>query len=399
MATGEGRPLEGGGFDRERARRLLGALSVPRRTGSAGGRETVDRLTRIFTGAGAPPARDDFCFSALAPEVGARALFLLLWGLLLLGLALHGRWTPGAIALFAALLAGAVPGNRWSRAAERLYGLRVMTRRATNLSVRIAPGTARGNLVLVAHHDSKSQTLPLYLRMLLQTVFLFGLAGTVLLYFVFLAVARAWIPYLWFPAFLLGIPLALSLFNRSGNRSPGAIDNAAGLVLLSEVARALEASPPGRIAVTLLMTGAEEEGLAGAVRFVRTGLPGFRPHDTFFVNVDGIGSPGGIFLQSRHGFPPVRTGGRLEAILKKVARDRGIPLRHGYFPLLPGLDHVPIARRGFRAVTLTGSGSSRATLAIHTPGDVPEHVDLDALETGFDLVMGLLEELETGVTA
>jgi uncharacterized protein YqgC (DUF456 family) len=282
------------GFDGDRVAHLVSTLSIPRRLDSEGARKTIDLLTETFHEIELPLQEAYFSFSGVALEIGGRILGLFGWGVLLLALSLHGRLTSVSVALIGGLLAGLALGTRWSGSVEWLYDLKLLRKRSLNLIARISPDSIRGHLILLAHYDSKSQSLPLFLRVVLQALILTGLATLSALYLVLLVTAEEWIPVLWPPALLLAVPLLLLLFNTSGNRSPGGIDNAAGLAVLVEVARALKMKPPGKIEIVFVLTGAEEEGLAGAIRFIQTMGAFYKPHNSFFVNLDGIGAPKGI---------------------------------------------------------------------------------------------------------
>lgn len=384
----------------ERMTRDLESLSRPRRTGSAGERETIEFLEESFSSIDLPLSRQEFTFSACPVTVGARLIPLVIWIVLLTAMAIRPVSVGGSLALFILLLIASVPGTRWNGIVERLYDLRLSVKKATNLVASLQPGEVRGRLVLMAHHDSKSQTLPLFMRLSLHTVFFVGVAGVAGLQIAFsLAGAGDWVLYLWFPTLLLGIPLFLVLVNRSRNGSPGAVDNASGLAILLEVARNLKREKMEGIEVVFLLTGAEEEGLAGAIRFARTMKGAYHPHSTYVVNLDGVGSPGGIVLSSRHSFPPVRTGGRLETILVKIAAEMEIPIRKIYFPISPGLDHIPISHKGYRSVTLTSSDFDPATLSIHTGRDAPKNVDPAVMSDCVSLLLKLAKELDEGVSA
>jgi len=387
------------GYGEERVLRDLRSLSIPRRTGRPGERAAIDYLSRAYRSIDLPLSVEPFEFSAFPNEIGLRAVPVALWILLLAAMWLRVDYPAIALVLFLILFSLSIPGWRWIRAIERLYDFPFLKRRSANLVAVLKPEHVVGRLVLMAHYDTKSQSFPIYLRMIIQTSFTVGLFGIALLYLTFsLTGLRDWILYLWLPVLLLSIPCFLIVFNFSGDESPGAVDNATGLALLIELARNLKAAGTKGIEVVFLMTGAEEEGLAGAIRFIQGRGREYGHHNTYFVNLDGIGSPGGLILSSRYGLPPVRTGGRLEGVLTKVAREAEIPVHNRYFPVSPGLDHIPVASHGFRAVSLTGSDFGRATFSIHTPGDLPENVDPEVLRDGYRLLYRLVRELEEGVS-
>lgn len=146
---------------------------------------------------------------------------------------------------FTSIRKGWVLSFPWSRAV------------ATNLEGR------RGNpkLWLVAHLDSKSQTVPMLLRIagsvaLYVAALLSGLGG-----FSFLIWGSAAWPALFVAQGLAAFGvLAVGLcFIR--NRSPGAVDNATGVAAVVLTAQSSDSSPT----LGVLITSGEELGLAGAL--------------------------------------------------------------------------------------------------------------------------------------
>ena len=82
------------------------------------------------------------------------------------------------------------------------------------------------------------------------------------------------------------------LGNPGGRLHPGADDNASGVAVVLEVARALKArrGALGRSVLDRLLHGAEEVGLQGSRHFVRSGILE-RPRIALMVNIDMIGRP------------------------------------------------------------------------------------------------------------
>ncbi len=375
------------------------SLSVPRRAGSAGEKKAIEYLVNSLQEIGIPHTLEEFSFSLFPAAVGVRFVLLILWVVLLAAVDIHESHPVTSTVLFVFLLAGSIPGTRWNNFVERIFDFRVMRKKSANVVARLSPEETKGRLVLMAHHDSKAQTFPLYIRFILYAAFFTGLAGVSVLYFLFrIFGATDWILYLWIPSMLLAIPMFLLLFNFSSDRSPGSVDNATGLAVLLELARELKERGLKRIETVFVMTGAEEEGFAGAIRFIQEKVSDYNKHNTYFLNFDGLGSPGGLILFSRHGVPPVRTGERLEMLLVDCANEMNIPLHPGYLPANPCLDHIPVSHKGYRAATLTSSGMSRATMSIHTPWDSVENVDPERLRESFLLVSNLVDVLEKGVS-
>ncbi|HLA14447.1 MAG TPA: M28 family peptidase [Gemmatimonadaceae bacterium] len=238
-----------------------------------------------------------------------------------------------------------------SRHARRKWPLSFpfMRTRATNL----AGSRGRPATWLVAHIDSKSQTVPMLLRIgsvvLLNLFTLIALGALVAQVAGFSAVRPYWLLI----SLLAGISAVPSMLCMIRNDSPGAVDNASGV---AAVLLAVEELPPGR-PVGVLITSAEELGLAGAGAWVgQAAAPGK------VLNCDTI-DDSGVWLCMHTGARP-----DLSSRVATIARELGFNLR--VRRLLPGIlaDSVVFSDAGVEAVTI--SRGSIATLArIHTRRD------------------------------
>ena len=224
--------------------------------------------------------------------------------------------------------------------------------RATAVNLEARRGTP--HVWLVAHLDSKSQTVPMLLRIagsvaLMMIAVLTALALTMAI-FGFEAVNVLW-PGLQIAAIVAALP-GICCF--VGNNSTGAVDNATGVVATILAARSGEA--PSDLGV--LITSAEELGLAGARKMAGSAQAG-----SVFLNCDTVDDDGGWRCMYTLTRPE-----RITTAALNVARRIGMPLR--VTRLIPGIlaDSMPFAERRMEAVTV-----SRGTLAtlgrIHTRRD------------------------------
>jgi len=208
------------------------------------------------------------------------------------------------------------------RASPWLRGVRSEEIEGVNV-VGVRP-RARVTVWLVAHYDSKGQPLSMLGR-------------------------------------LAALPVSL-LLNQVTDRSPGAVDNATGVLTVFAI---LDQLPP-EVPVGVVFSDAEEIGLVGARALVRD-----RPqllHDTAVINFDGIDDMGTTFaFQHRPG--PVGQG---------VALALGIAPR----PWLPVVvDGIALRRAAGECLTLL-RGDWRTMRVVHTPEDAPDRLTL----TGVDRV-------------
>ncbi len=235
-------------------------------------------------------------------------------------------------------------------------------------------------LWLVAHSDTKSQPLPLPLRILLFIILFAGGVGFCLLVFlgVFSAPLIPWARGIGLAVVLVTLPL---LILWDGNASPGAIDNASGVGVVLALAEwwAGQTAWHPHLDVRVLVTSAEEMGLKGALAFVTQHAAELsarqRKGGVHVLNFDGPGVAGKLYHAAAGG--PSQGPTRLLDLLREGSRALGYPLRRFRFPGAM-FDHMPFTERGVDAVTLMTIGP--ASLRVHTPADGVDALDL----SGFD---------------
>ena len=252
-----------------------------------------------------------------------------------------------SIAIMLGLAAAAIPAAVWT-ARRGVLSLPIARRQGVNLVA--TRGGSTPVLWMVAHLDSKSQPVPTAVRAL-------GIVLSVLVWIVALATAivqwrgaevSAW----WVPITLAGWVAALPvLASIVGARSPGALDNASGVATVLGAAERMHGEPVG-----VLLTSAEELGLAGARAWATTLEPGIA------LNCDGVDDTGTLVCmrsgRGRRASRALETGAALSGVRLQV---RG---------LIPGLlvDAVALVDAGWDSATL--SRGTWGTLArIHRPGD------------------------------
>ena len=241
------------------------------------------------------------------------------------------------------------------RAAPRfpLWGVRPAE--GVNL-IAVRPQT-RVTTWLAAHYDSKGQPMSMAMRLLLAG----GLALAVLA-----------VPFgIWLPA-TGGVALFLFL-NRITDRSPGALDNASGVLTVLAV---LDALPPTAAAGALLLD-AEELGLVGARALVRERanlLAG-----TVVINFDGVDDRGGVTALMHRSGPVVR--GVARALSAGVWRS--LPV------IVDGMALAPATRE---CVTIM-KGNWETMRVVHTARDVSDRLSLEGVETVAGAVAAVLTTL------
>jgi peptidase M28-like protein len=217
---------------------------------------------------------------------------------------------------------------------------------------------------LVAHLDSKSQTVPILFRIASSVVvtIVTGLSLFVLL----LSLVSVRFPVMvWHALALAAILGALpSVFCFVRNHSNGAVDNASGVVAALLASQSVSA--PRNLGI--LITSGEELGLAGARAWALSALalsakePSAQP-EISILNCDTVDEDG----QWRCMYTGPKPD-RILAAAETIAGALGVRLRGGR--LIPGIlaDSMVFADRGLKAVTV-GRGTLKTLARIHTRRD------------------------------
>ncbi|HYN82039.1 MAG TPA: M28 family peptidase [Gemmatimonadaceae bacterium] len=364
------------------ARELLEKIaSAPRFAGSDSEALARDLCASLLKSHGFSVREDPFTFSEFPARYGPTVVGLLLIAVLLLTSHVHsdhGGAGPALGTLLLGLLLTGATGRWLGRGAILKFPL-LRSRSANLIATRGTP-----TIWLVAHADSKSQTIPMLVRV-----------GAVVLTFVTVAVFAtalivAWVSVMrngerWLGSevvptlAIVGAVCALPLvFCLTGNKSPGAVDNASGLISVLLAVREL----PAEADVGVIVTSAEELALAGARAHVESN------HERApVVNCDTI-DDNGNFLCMTHG----RNRGPAAAAVVRAGDRLALPVR--VRALIPGIltDSIAFADAGWDAVTV--SRGNLGTLArVHTSSDTRERLDGSGIANAARLLAATIEEL------
>jgi hypothetical protein len=245
--------------------------------------------------------------------------------------------------------------------------------RSVNLEAR------RGNpeVWLVAHIDSKSQTVPMLFRILSSVVL--GVITALSLLFLLLSLVWTSPPQVtWHGLAIAAVVGALpSMLCFVRNDSPGAVDNASGV---AAVLIASESAPSRDLGV--LITSGEELGLAGARDWAARAGKG-----ALVINCDTVDDAGGWRCMYT-GLKP----GRITAAAETIAGPLGFELTVAR--LIPGIlaDSMAFADRGIESVTI--SRGTLSTLArIHTRRDTSNALAGSGVADAGALLSSLAKEL------
>ena len=379
-------------YDAERAYHHITQLAIPRVVGSTGETEVQDYIVQQFTELGLDVSWEPFVFTKFPAEVLPRILSAL-FGLIVLSVPWFGERFPMLVCVACVLsLTVAMFFTQWQKRLEGLYNVG-RKYRTENI---IAKNNANRDdntpaFLFVAHYDSKSQVLPIAVRMVAYGIAIIGLMALTIVMLV-KVISLIWLPnyIVWSIAGITSFCLLLLQINLTENRSPGGFDNASGVGVMLEVARVVMARDE-RKSVTFLAAGAEEYGMCGALRYIQTHADEYDPENTYVINLDGLGVGNGVNLITHYGIPPTRTTRTLGNLFRTSSEALGIRVSERYLPIGVGLDSIPIASRGFETVTLTARGVGSVALKIHSKQDRIELLNAESLQQVGELIVDVIE--------
>lgn len=390
--------FENANFDARRAYQHVKAIAFPRSVGSTGEMEAREYIVRHFRDLGLHVVREPFHFTKFPAEVLPRLACAIFTPLVFMVPWLGERFSIQMCLLCLGSLAVAMALTRWQQPLEKLYDVGKKWRSENVIATNDVPQTADApTLIFVAHYDSKSQVLPIAVRAVAYGIAIAGLislTGFILVQLLF----QFWPPnaVLWGIASVSGFCLLLLQFNFTQNRSPGGFDNASGIGVLLELARVGMSQKRRCI---FLATGAEEYGMCGALRYIQRRSCTMHPIErlaknekTFVINLDGLGVGNSVNVITRYGIPPTRTARKLAEALRASGEALGIKTRERYFPIGVGFDSIPIASRGFEAVTLTSGDVGKVALKVHSKHDRGELLNVESLQRVGELILLFLSE-------
>jgi hypothetical protein len=363
------------------ARELLVSIaSHPRFAGSENEARARDLCASVLTAQGFSARQMEFSFSEFPGRYAVPVVSLFLAVVALV--ARHGYLRyGGAVPALVVLVAGVLTAGIVSFWLARRGTLRLPWRRSRSANLIATRGNP--SVWLIAHVDSKSQTIPMLARIasvIALTIALAGLAISLVSEWLIMIPESGAGPTslavkVWgIAAAIAALPLILCL---TTNKSPGAVDNASGLIAALLVTRLLSADRD----IGVIVTSGEELGLAGARAFLESS-----PQRAIALNCDTI-DDGGRFVCMVRG-----RRGAAAAAVARVALRLHLPLRVSR--VLPGIlaDSIAFADAGWDAITL--SRGNLATLTrVHTSSDTRERLNGRGIAQAARLLCATAEEL------
>lgn len=216
---------------------------------------------------------------------------------------------------------------------------------------------------LAAHYDSKGQPLSMALRLVWVAATALALVGTA-------GALLSGGPFLPWSLAALAFLAGFLVLNRATNGSPGAVDNASGVLTVLATLDAL----PADAGIGALLLDAEELGLVGARALVRERAHLLR--GTTVINFDGIDDRGAPIAFVHRPGPMVAT---LAAALGARSWRR--------LPVV--VDGIALAGAASQCVTIM-KGNWGTTRVVHTSRDIPGRITLDGVHAVARMVASVL---------
>ena len=355
------------------AKRLIGALAVtPRFAGSAEEKRARDLCAAELRALGLAVVEKPFQFS----EWPGRWGIPLISGWMLasfLMMVLATRYVDPVTAMDA-LVWPIVAGQVWAVKRRPKATAKMKWLRSSSVNLEATRGAPK--IWLVAHLDSKSQSIPMLLRVASHIALLGVIATAVALGF--LEQWGAVHGIRWNVFGILALLSALpSLLCIVGNGSRGALDNASGVAAVLIAARLISSARN----VGVLLTSGEELDLAGARAWAAEPPPG-----AMLINCDTVDDEGGwrlMYVNHPHA---------LDMASQRAAKKLGLPLRMGR--VIPGIitDSHAFETAGLPSVTLS-RGTVRTLARLHTAGDNPNRLSGFGAATAARILAQMVEEL------
>ena len=362
--------------DAESAKEHLDAIAArPRAAGSDNEKRAREYCRTALEQAGFSVTDEPFEYSAFPGRYATSLAGL--GSILALGSAGFVGWRgreTGALALLGCAAIGMGAFFGWC-AGRGVLDLPYMRSRAVNLIATRGTPT----VWLMAHLDTKSQPVSMGVRVIgivASAIVWIAAAGYSVagVFGLLPAEIRAigW-PTIGIAGVAAGIPVAASVV---GDDSNGAFDNASGVATVLTIASSI----PANESLGVVITSAEELGLAGAKAWVRQQRP------EYTINFDGLADEGMLTAMRS------RFSGKLATAFAAAATEAEVP--HRVIRMIPGLltDAVALEDVGLKSITIS-HGSFRSLGRIHRPADRAEAINGAGMTAAVNVVRGMLKEL------
>jgi hypothetical protein len=386
-------------IDENNAYRITERLAFPRLIGSEGEPKAIEVVIDEFKKAGYNDVKEEKFMTSFSQWIMARYVFFPLAAFLIsISLTFYiNFWIT--LVLIALLLgtAAIVGGKLLSSTDLGLMKDPAKNYETENIHVELENKNSKAKIIFMGHWDSKSQTFSTAIRIAIMVIPILGGLGLLLIYFI-LCLINIFAPFnnpqlndvLLYLNIIFSIIGILNFFNKTGNDSPGAIDNAASAAMVIELARYFKANPLNNVDFIFLTPGSEELNLGGAKTFLKNHKHELDPKSTFFINFDAIGGASPIRMITSFGIPRKVASKKLHELLENSAKELNIKARTIYLPIGAWSDFMPVVQNGFEACWLTCDSGLKH---VHTKRDTMALISKEGLKNGLLISIEVAKKL------
>jgi hypothetical protein len=378
--------------------RITKRLAFPRLIGSEGEKKAREIVVDEFKKVGYNPIYRDPFKTSFYNWILVRLIFIFT-GSILIFLALSTYINPYltlSLSIFAIYISYKALGVAVSTKIK-LFKNEASNYETENIYTRLKSSNSKAKIIFMGHWDSKSQSFPTSTRIIIFLISVFGSLILMITYLIFSLLKMFLnfdIPIL--NNILLDVSLVIALigavnyFNKTGNDSPGAYDNAAAVGVLVELARYYKLNSINNIDLLFLSTSSEELNLGGAVHFIQKYKHEFDKNSTYFINLDLIGGNELIRLITSYGIPRKASSKKLIKLFVDSSEKLNIKLKDVYAPTGAWSDYMPIVNEGFEACWL---GSQPGLKYVHTRKDNMDLVSKEGIRNVLLLCVDVVNEI------
>ncbi|HHY35170.1 MAG TPA: Zn-dependent exopeptidase M28 [Firmicutes bacterium] len=275
--------------------------------------------------------------------------------------------------------------------------------RSQNVIARAGePGGVK--VCVVAHYDSSRAGLPFHPKMVKNFRTTSFLVLICMVLSAALCISAALVPTFQDAAVVIGIvPGVYTAFAASLliHRElaypyvPGANDNASGVAVLLESARAFASGKIPGVEVTFLATGCEEAGVVGMLDFLKKHGKEYR--DAYFINLDNLGAGDLKYTTGEGMYALMKSDPVLvELAGKAVDQDPSIKASPSVYRTLL-TDGQAAMLRGHKVMGIMAFRPDGTLPNWHWLTDVPDNVQVENLAGATKLVVSIIEALPSRV--
>ena len=273
-----------------------------------------------------------------------------------------------------------------------------------NIIAEIPSEGGKVGLVVVAHYDSARSALSFHPKMVrgfklsfsMMTGSIFLVAALTSANLIVRAVSGGTNLWVWIatlvPAAYLLVPLVI-MMHREGymDYTPGANDNASGVVTMLALMDKLSEEESRMPGVMFVATGAEEVGTAGMIEFLKKYR--HRLKDSLIVNLDNLGTGHLCYIDCEGMLLGHRSDEVLLWLGGKVTEKKNLPVWRTSYRLL-STDATPALARGYAAMSVMAFDDKGNLPNWHWESDTIDKVDMANLETARAFLWNLTRRVD-----